>query len=284
MPYSKVQIATVFGFLVLIVLIPIISFVIKSRIDAQQTLANKNYNQPVTDNNAQPVPNSLPSSNKLALNDNNPTNDASQSAQVSYGPTLSFAVSLQGRPTGNEGGKFFVGVAQGDPTNNPQYILSFTVDVPASGTYTGLSLVGLNQGMNYTAYIKGPAQIVKAVPFALTPTGANLNAGAAVSLTTGDVNEDNVIDSADIAVIKTALGASTTSQKWNPNLDFNADGVINNFDLAIALNNLGKVGDSGAWYSRIDPSASSSAQLNIPRNIGGPTGKPGGYWLWMPAP
>src|SRR5579884_2286210 len=256
MSLSKPQIVAVFGFLVLIIIIPLISLIIKQRIDAENAVTQK-YNQPVTDNNAQPVPPHSPLDNStdkaLALADTgNPQDNASESAQVSYGPTMSFTITMEGRPANNQSGKVFVGVAEGNPQNNPQYLLSFTVNMPASGSYSGLSLIGLTQGTHYTAYIKGPAQIVKAVPFQMNPTGTVLNQGLPIALTTWDLNEDNVIDSADISVAKAALATTPKSVKWNPNIDLNLDGVVNNLDLAIVTNNLGKIGDGGPWYSRID--------------------------------
>lgn len=290
---SKTNRLLVFGFLFLVVFIPSSTFLIGKRMSAA-TLATQPYNQTVTTNNAQEIPSASPIQgsvlgSSVALDSGNPADNASSPPQVVYGPQLSFSVSIQGRPPNNQSGSFFVGIAQGDPSNNPQYLISFTINMPSSGKYSGLSLVGLSPGTNYTAYIKGPAQLVKAVPFSINPQGAVLNGGQPINLISGDLNQDNVIDAQDLIIAKAALGQTSSSSNWNPNVDINADGIINNIDLAIVTGNQGKIGDSGPWYSRIDSSASNSAQLNSPSHIGGsdatfsPYPKAGGYWMWVPS-
>lgn len=220
---------------------------------------------------------------------------------ISFGPTLDFKVALEGRPKDKQGTKMFVGIASGDPTNKPTYLLSFNVDVKSDGSYSGLSLAGLNQGDRYTAYLKSPAQIATSSAFLVGPTKTTLNAGEAVNLITGDLNEDNTINTLDYAIAKAVFNTTPKSDKWNSNVDFNLDDVINLFDLGIILKNWGKTGLSGTWQST--PIASGSAALNpsvAGINTGNPQGgkvpekelellkKPmivpgmGGQWVWVP--
>lgn len=213
---------------------------------------------------------------------------ASSGAEVFFGPTMNFSLSIEGRPKSNQAAKIFLGISQGQPVNKPQYLLSFSVDVPPSGTYTNLSIAGLNQDQTYTAYVKGPSQIATASAFVLKTTVNNLGT---FNLTTGDLNEDNIINSSDYAIAKVALGATSGSEKWNANVDFNLDGVINNFDLAFIIKNFGKTGVSGTWYSPISspkPASQSGTlqQLNVGSEMSyqkqsSATGSPG-YWLWIP--
>ena len=167
--------------------------------------------------------------------------------------------------------------------NSPQYLLSFLVNVPDNGIYTNLPLAGLDEGQSYTAYIKGPAQLATAAAFVVKPTPIDLGN---LNLITGDVNEDNVIDSLDYNLVKAALGTTPSSQTWNPVFDFNLDSRINTVDLTIISRNLGKVGLSGPWYSS-QQSATKSATVSGSTYSGSPdndpkTGK--GYWMWMPDP
>jgi len=203
--------------------------------------------------------------------------------QVSSGPNLKFKIVIQGRPDNDQNTKLIVNIASGQPTTDPQYLASFTVDVPASGEYDTISLVGLQSNTTYTAYLKGSAQIDAAIPFTVTPAGATLNNGDPIPLTSGDLNEDNIIDSADYNLLRAALGATPSSSNWNANFDLNLDNIINNLDLSIVSGNSAKIGASGKWYSKVDSSASSSASLVQPPNIGGLEVSSGtGHWVWLP--
>lgn len=194
---------------------------------------------------------------------------------TSFGPTLSFKVSIGGRPAGKYGGRFFVGIAQGAKTTKPTYLLTFNVDVPDSGVFSGLSLAGLNPSTTYTVYLKGPSQIDTASTFVMTSSENSLSSGAALPLISGDLNEDNTIDANDYNLAKKAYGSTSANSTWNPKADINSDGTINNIDLVTINSNLGKTGDSGVWYSP-PPVASSSGSM-----VGGPDGK-GGFWLYLP--
>lgn len=205
---------------------------------------------------------------------------SSPTIATAFGPTLSFKATLEGRPAENQAGKVFVGIAEGTLTTNPKFILSFTVDLPASGEYSNLSLAGLSTGSTYTALIKGSAQIAASQIFTMSPTVTNLNDGQPITLTSGDLNEDNTINSADYAIVQKALSSTTGSANWNENADLNKDGIVNTFDLGIVAKNMGKTGASGIWTSPIPKTATTSAALT-PTPVGGPEND-SGYWIWIP--
>lgn len=230
--------------------------------------------------------NNSPSKDLLKLSQSNlptdetlptPIPEPSSTIATSYGPTLSLKAHLEGRPAQNQATKLFVGIIEGDLLTNPKFLLSFTVDLPANGVYDNLSLAGLNSGTKYTALLKGSAQIATSSAFIMSPTVSNLNDGQPINLLTGDLNEDNVINSTDYDIALKALGTSSTSSNWNELVDFNKDGIINLFDLSIISKNLGQTGTSGAWTSLILKAASPSGSLaNTSSN------PQGGYWLWIP--
>lgn len=210
------------------------------------------------------------------------TPTSTESATLLLGQTLGFRIIMEGRPADQNDAKVFLGLGNGQPANNPKYLLSFLINVGKNGIYTGLPLAGLDDGQTYTAYIKGPSQLATASAFTVKPTPIDLGL---LNLITGDVNEDNVIDSLDYNLVKASLGLTTASQRWNDILDFNRDGRINSLDLTVVSKNLGKIGMSGPWYSsqqQATKSATISGSLNpagSPDN-GPQTGK--GYWMWMP--
>lgn len=193
------------------------------------------------------------------------------------GPTLNFTVAIEGRPKDKQAAKVFVGISAGKPAPNPKYLISFTVDLPDIGIYKGISLAGLDLGSTYTAYIKGPSQIASASAFVLSSNEVYLNASQPITLLSGDLNEDNAINSADYSIFKSAYGARPTAKNWSERADFNMDGVVNSADLSIILKNFGKTGTSGIWYSPI-PISSKSGGLKMPAEATAS----GGYYLWIP--
>lgn len=196
----------------------------------------------------------------------------------SFGPTLSLSAKLEGRKDNDQTTKLFLGIVEGVLSQNPKFLLSFTVDLPASGNFSNLSLAGLTSGSRYTALLKGSAQIATSSAFIMSPNVTNLNNGQPLNMLSGDLNEDNVINSADYNIALRSLGATSVSSGWNMLADFNRDGLINSFDLSLVTKNLGKVGTSGGWTSPI-PTASSSASLTP--YIGG-LEEASGYWIWVP--
>jgi hypothetical protein len=122
-------------------------------------------------------------------------------------------------------------------------------------------------------------QIATSSAFIMSPTVTNLNDGQALPLASGDLNDDNAINSADYSIAQKAFGATPSSSNWNDNIDLNKDGVVNVIDLSIISKNLGAVGASGAWTSPLPNIATKSAEINT--SIGSPN--QGGYWIWVPA-
>lgn len=288
------------GIIIISLLIPTGAYVLSLRMKTQSSA--QEYKTPVTSPKAEATTSSQLQEALNRLNqpstsdgtqtttDNGTDGSGLTDSQLILGPTLGFSLILQGRPLDNQSTRAFLGIAAGTPTNRPTYLLSFMINVPASGAFDGVSLSGLETGQTYTAYLKGESQIATASSFTVKATPTNL---AALNLTTGDVNEDNVIDNTDYNLVKGAIGATPSSSKWNPIYDFNLDNVINSWDLNIVLSNIGKIGASGAWYS-YSPIASGSASLNTSPSVGSVSSEitPGtqnflpenkrGYWMWIP--
>lgn len=202
---------------------------------------------------------------------------------TSYGPTLSFKVTLEGRPADNQATKLFVGIVEGAISINPKFLLSFTVDLPKNGQYSDVSLAGLTPGTEYTALLKGQDQIATSSAFIMSPAVTSLNNGNPLTMLSGDLNEDNTINSADYDIAVKAFGSTPTSSNWNENADLNKDGVVNSLDLGIISRNLGKIGASGIWTSPIPQVSTASADLNNQPPVGGLPDGTRGYWMWVPS-
>lgn len=276
--FSTIKAKIILGVYVFLILsIPVGAYIASESQTIRSQAKSEKSDQPVT---KEPV------NNETEEITEEPTPEPSPAVSVSFGPTLTLQLILEGRPQSDQSARIFIGLAEGNPILNPKYLLSFTVDLPATGIFSGLSLAGLNPGDRYTAYIKGPAQIATSSAFIMSPSETKLNSGQPITLTTGDLNEDNAINSADYSIAKAVLGTNLNSTNWNGNIDFNKDGVINGFDLGIITRNLGKTGDSGLWVSKPPPNATSSGTLvPLTPTTGTPSGSPGGnqgYWLWVP--
>lgn len=228
----------------------------------------------ITPKASQTLPSSFPSTE--------PSPSDSSTIATSIGPTLSLKANLEGRPKEDQSTSLFVGIVEGDLTTNPKFLLNFTLDLPAGGTYGNLSLAGLNPGSKYTALLKGSAQIATSSAFIMSPAVSNLNEGEGLNLLSGDLNDDNIINSADYSIAEKAFGATPRASNWVEFADLNKDGMVNVIDLSIISKNLGQTGASGSWTSPLPQNATSSAQINNPSNQGSPSGNSGGYWLWVP--
>ncbi len=285
----------ILGFVLTILSIPVGAYFLSQRTKAQKPPPV--YTAPVTKEASSSASSPLSDLAKQ-IGDAAPTpepgtENTSPLAQISVGSSLDFKLILEGRPKDRYATKLYLGIAEGQTTNNPQYLLSFNIDLPDSGEYKGLSLAGLNQGKTYTAYLKGQAQIATSSSFLVTPTTAKLNNGDAMTLLTGDLNEDNVINTADLSIARKAYGSKPSSANWNANIDFNLDNVINVLDLGLLTRNIGKTGASGAWYSQ-PPAATSSGAINpVALSPASASASPqgavnlsvpgeGGHWLWIP--
>lgn len=205
------------------------------------------------------------------LNDLTPSPSPSETVPDSFGPIMDFILLLEGRPAGKQAAKIFVGIAEGAIVNKPNYLLQFTVDLPEDGKYPNLSLSGLTSGNTYSAYLKGPGQIATSSAFVMSSFTTHLNDGRPLKAFSGDLNDDNTINDADLNLIKSILGTTSASANFNSNADFNRDSIINSLDLSLVTKNMTKTGDSGVWLS--EP----------PQPGGGGGGDSGqGYWLWVP--
>ncbi len=224
--------------------------------------------------------NSTPSATPSATPDT-----TSPTIATSFGPTLSLKISIEARPQTDQSTKLFVGIIEGDLTSSPKFLLSFTVDLPKNGQYSNLSLAGLTSGAKYTAILKGSSTIASSSSFNMSPTVTTLNNAEAINLTSGDLNEDNVINSQDYSIGLKAMNSTSTSPNWNPTADLNKDGVVNVFDLGIISRNMGKIGAAGAWTSPIPKVATHSASISAPAQGNPESGSSttsGGYWIWVP--
>lgn len=272
-------------FILLIILVPVGSYLIRQRIKASNSNIF-NYNKTVTKESTSSAKRTgsttnltTESTSKTNSLDPIPSSD-NPSAQLSFGPTLNFKIKVQGRPVNQQAAKVFLGIVQGTLSSNPKYLLSFMIDVPDNGVYTNLSLIGLDQGSDYTTVIKGPAQIASASAFTVKPTFSDIGI---LNLLTGDLNEDNVINTSDYSIARAALGTTVKSSNWNDNIDFNLDGIINTFDLAVLVQNIGKIGASGPWQSTPSTKTATSSAGMVQAFNATTSGRPqGGYWLWIP--
>lgn len=289
---TRVRTIILAGFLIVITIIPVAAFVLSQNFRSSSSAASPSVvKKPVTKTQDASKSGSIldqPGA-ETPVDGANPSTSPSPSASADVtGPTLSFKINADARPSRDQSNKVFVGISQGTQTSTtPNYLLSFTVDVPASGEYNQVSLAGLTPGTNYTAYLKGQAQIATSSAFLMMPNVSTLNNGFALNLVTGDVNDDNVINQADYDIVKAYFGTTRASNNWNPILDFNLDGVVNGFELGVISNRIGSTGattgTSGPWIST--PTSGGSTMLPSKPNIGGaPDTKPTdqGYWMWIP--
>lgn len=283
---EKKQLLILIGVLLILFAIPLGIYLLNSkqifRSKASELKPTRQFGQPLASASAsQEVPATSPLSDlRKLLNDSNSSTSLDSSPNpepsptetplnISFGPTLTVKLNLEGRPVDKQQAKVFIGVGSGSAVSNPTYLLTFTIDFPSNGVFRELSLAGLNPGSTYTVYIKGPAQLVKSASFVMSPTISTLNNDQPILLTSGDLNEDNVINSSDYSIAKNAYGSISTSTNWNPQADLNADGAVNNFDLVIIFNNMSKTGESGVWQSTPLPTATPSASINTTASIGG---------------
>lgn len=275
---SKTQIITFIGFLLILISIPISTFLAKdSQIfrsrASQSNTPTSTASGTVTKSRSVPTNSPLTDLQKLIEESGNtslsPTPTPDEAVNLSFGPTLNFKVTFEGQPTNLQSGKVFVGISSGNTTVSPQYIITFSVDIPDSGEFKGLSLAGLNPRSIYTVYIKGAAQIDSADTFTMSPTTSNLNGNQPIMLISGDLNEDNTVNAADYTIARNLYGSTPSFTNWNERADFNKDGIINNYDLSYIIKNMGKTGSSGTWFSTPAAATPSAAVITKP-NVGGP--------------
>lgn len=289
--FSTFKLRLILGIYIFIILSIPVGAYLASQTQTIKSKASETSNTPIVKNTPRPTTSAakqlLGTSESTLLNNPNPSpspapEPSSPTIATSFGPTLSLKASLEGRPANDQSTKLFVGIFEGEIKSNPKFILSFSVDLPTSGTYSNLSLAGLTSGTKYTALLKGAAQIAVSTTFIMSPTVTNLNDGAALNMSSGDLNDDNVVSEADLSIAQKAIGATAKSSNWNENVDFNKDGIINIFDLSIISKNMGQIGASGVWTSPIPKVGTPSASLNNTSAQGGISEENRGYWLWIP--
>ncbi|MDP3724672.1 MAG: dockerin type I domain-containing protein [bacterium] len=173
------------------------------------------------------------------------------------GMTLAATIQLQGRPTGNNNGEIFIGIAASEGTP-PTYLQTGSSQAQADGSVRGFSLTNLFPGRTYIAYIKGPQHLAQSFRFVASQGETKVGENP-ILLLAGDLNADNVVDAFDSKIIQDAFGATPTSAKWNMFADINNDKIVNNLDLSFVANNFGKTGAGGAWYSPT-PTATPAAR------------------------
>ncbi len=288
--FSTFKQRLILGIYVFILLsIPTGTFLASQITNTKSSASEQSKNKPLATNAPRPATTS-PAKELLSISQSkvstqsagssSSSDSSSPTVATSFGPTLSLKASLEGRSS-DQSTKLFVGILEGDSTSNLKFVLNFSVNLPSNGEYSNLSLAGLTPGSKYTAILKGSAQIATASAFIMSPNITSLNSGDIINMLSGDLNEDNAVNSSDYSIAKAILGVTSKSAHWNESVDFNKDGIINSFDLAIITKNLGQIGASGAWTSPI-PVATASASLdeNSPQ-VGSPDGDPG-YWIWVP--
>ncbi|MDW8052559.1 MAG: dockerin type I domain-containing protein [Armatimonadota bacterium] len=108
-------------------------------------------------------------------------------------------------------------------------VSTYTVPLNADGSY----LLRPNETGDAEVWVKVAPGLAKKVSLNLTGT-VNQN----FTLTNGDVNDDNVVNNADLLSVLFDFGSSGSSAA-----DVNGDGTVNNADLLIVLFNFGRSGD-----------------------------------------
>jgi kumamolisin len=113
-----------------------------------------------------------------------------------------------------------------------------SVVLSATGAYT---LTGVPNG-TYTIHVKGAKWLARNVAGVVVNNGAV--SGVNATLLPGDINNDNVVDLNDFALLAQAFGSSSSSANWNANADLNCDGVVDLNDFSLLAEDFGLAGDS----------------------------------------
>ena len=122
-------------------------------------------------------------------------------------------------------------------------IITQTVTPAADGTF---ALVGIPTG-TYLLGIKGSQCLKKDITVS-TVTGTAVIPNT-ITLLAGDLNGDNQVAGADLAMVRAAYGSAAAngttpaSPNWNPLCDLNGDGLVTATDMAMVRANYGKLGD-----------------------------------------
>ena len=94
----------------------------------------------------------------------------------------------------------------------------------------------------YTLHIKGDKYLAVNLPVNVANNSAN---GLKATLSAGDANSDNSVDSTDFGILIGAFGsdASLPGSGYDATADFNSDGLIDSADFGLLIGNFGAAGD-----------------------------------------
>ena len=140
---TKQQLITFSLFALLIISLPVTLYLTRLFFKAplpQSQISRKVPVNPPSESFAQGPESSLEKQIKQSLSPTpteEPTPDETANASVSFGPTLNFKVTIEGRRKGSFATQAFVGIASGSVNKRPKYLLSFTINIPKSGVFNG---------------------------------------------------------------------------------------------------------------------------------------------------
>ncbi len=93
---------------------------------------------------------------------------------------------------------------------------------------------------SYKLVVRRPQYLTRVVHFEL----AGSHTMEPLTLYCGDIDNNNVIDVSDLALLSLAFGSRPGSKNWNPLADLNDDGMVDVLDLSLLTQNYGLQGDS----------------------------------------
>jgi hypothetical protein len=91
----------------------------------------------------------------------------------------------------------------------------------------------------YNLAIKGAKWLQRVVAIDATQDVTGLS----VTLLAGDVNNDNIVNAADLTLLSDAYQTTPNDAHWNPNADLNCDNIVNIMDLGLLADAYGNSGD-----------------------------------------
>jgi hypothetical protein len=114
-------------------------------------------------------------------------------------------------------------------------ILTFPLNLNANDAYT----FSMPDGV-FDVLIKAPGFLQRMVR---ANTSNSASATVNVTLIPGDIDGDNQIGRADVALLHRALGSTATKRYWNPLADLNGDGRVDGSDEAMLQQQVGRRGE-----------------------------------------
>ena len=134
----------------------------------------------------------------------------------------------------------FVGILEGDILSFTDQIIVTLSDISTVTTNMSgyFSFSGIAPGTyTLTADSPGSSYATKSV---ILLENEQINIGT-ISLLAGDANNDRLINSLDLLVLRDAFGSMKGVSNWNPEADFRPDGYINAYDLLSLRHNFGGI-------------------------------------------